>query len=43
MGTGPVELPDGMTVAPTPSQEADPAYITARAAWGVVDKPGARP
>ncbi|MFF3332151.1 hypothetical protein ACFYWX_21735 [Streptomyces sp. NPDC002888] len=36
----PVEIPKGM---PTPSRMPDYTMVSARAAWGVVDKPGARP
>jgi hypothetical protein len=43
MGVGPIELPEGMSQLPEDLQESDPGIITARDAWGVVDKPGARP
>ena len=43
MGLGPVKFPKGMSRPPMESQEPDPGIITARDAWGVVDKPGARP
>ncbi|WP_327426738.1 CU044_5270 family protein [Streptomyces sp. NBC_01236] len=39
----PFELPEGTSQSPMPSQDPNTALITVRNAWGVVNKPGARP
>ncbi|MFD4627846.1 CU044_5270 family protein [Streptomyces sp. NPDC058475] len=41
--TAPFELPKRVSPSPMPSLDPNPATITVRNAWGVVDKPGARP
>ncbi|MGX1884435.1 CU044_5270 family protein [Streptomyces sp. NPDC055287] len=39
----PVEYPEGMSPPPMESEDPNPAMISVRNAWGVVNKPGARP